>query len=362
MIQNTIQASNPGCFQAPVDHSGGVQDRTVSGKNWVELGNTGHFARDAYYYLSSRNYAVVPAIDDGDETLPQVRFKNQYLQEKIATINSKAFNGANSALTIIDDAETKFLFIDLDLHKQGSLPTHESCYQLGISKNLYYEAMFQASKEKPSIHLLFRLDDETLQLFREDQQRGDKFFTSDMKTIHDDRIPNNVELKLHSAFGNVRLKPGKRLYLKSRNEFPVITNFLKRIVLDIRNRNEQSVIDRKEKAKQAEIRMQNMSIEDLDEDQKARRKKGAALLNGCLEDIRNCSGGRFRMINDKVLKVGSYSADGQIDQASAYSLLLEAALSTGYSRKKVLTTVKNAWEFGLDNPLRFTLKPWRKKQ
>ena len=349
ITQNTIQASNPGCIQA-------------NRPRYVELTESPHFARDAYYYLSPMNYAVIPAIDDGDETLPQVRFKNQYLQERIADINSKAFNNANSALTIIDNAETKFLFIDLDLHKKGSLPTHEACYELGISKELYYKSMFQARLDGRSIHLLFRLDNEMLQLFREDQQRNDKYFTSDMKTIHDDRIPNNVELKLHSAFGNVRLKPGKRLYLKSRNEFPVITNFLKSIVLDIRNRNEQSVIDRKEKARQAEIRMQHMTTADLDEDQKGRRNKGAALLKGCLEDIRNCSGGRFRMINDKVLKVGSYSVDGQIDQASAYTLLLEAALSTGYSRKKVLTTVKDAWEFGLDNPLRFTLKPRRQKQ
>ena len=118
MIQRTnsgiITPNNPGCFQA-------------NRREWVELAESAHFARDSYYHLSSLNYAVVPAIDDGDETLPQVRFKNQYLQERIADVNSTAFDNANSALIIIDDMETKFLFIDLDLHKQGTAKHTQHC-------------------------------------------------------------------------------------------------------------------------------------------------------------------------------------------------------------------------------------------
>ena len=348
-------------FLTQTNHSGNTQANRL---RWVELADSPHFAKDAHYYLSTMNYAIIPATrEDDGSTIPKVKIKNKYLQEQIADINNKAFNNAYSAFAVVDNNTVKFLFIDLDLHKNGSLTPREACNQLQIDPSVFKQARFQTSLDGRSVHLLFRLDNETLQLFREDQKQADnnrsRCFTTDMKTNHDERIPLNVELKLHPAFGNVRLKPNKRLYLKSRNEFPLITNHLKEIILDIKNRNEQAINEQKEKARQAEIRMQNMSMADLDEDQKGRRNKGAALLKGCLNDIRNCSGGRFQTINDKVLKVGSFAVDGQIDQTSAFELLLEAALSTGYPRKKTITTVKDAWRDGLKNPKRFILKPRR---
>ena len=348
-------------FLTQTNHSGNAQANRL---RWVELADSPHFAKDAHYYLSPMNYAIIPATrEDDGSTIPKVKIKNKHLQEQIADINNNAFNNAYSAFAVVDNMETKFLFIDLDLHKNGSLTPREACNQLQIDPSVFKQARFQTSLDGRSVHLLFRLDNETLQLFREDQKQADnnrsRCFATDMKTNHDERIPLNVELKLHPAFGNVRLKPKKRLYLKSRNEFPSITDHLKGIVLDIKNRNEQAIKEQKQKAKEAEIRMKNMSMADLDEDQKGRRNKGQGLLTGCLEDIRNCSGGRFRIINDKVLKVGSFAVDGQIDQTSAFELLLEAALSTGYPRKKTITTVNAAWKKGLESPRRFILKPRR---
>ena len=347
MTTNTMQTGNPGNIQA---------DRP----RWVELADSPHFAKEVYYHLSVSGYAIVPARRENDgSTIPKVKIKNRYLQKQIADINNKVFNDAPSAFAIVDNMETKFLFIDLDLHKPNSLPTHEACYNLGIDKRLYYKSMFQARKDGKSVHLLFRLDDEMLRLFREDQKRAEnnqgRYFTTEMKTKHDERIPLNVELKIHSAFGNVRLKPEKRLYLKSRDEFPLITNFLKSIVLDIMSTNKDNVIQQKQRADEAAKKRQAITFEDLSEEQERRCQKGIKLLNGCLNDIKGCTGGRWEMINKKTLKVAHYAVDGGLDQNAAYDQLLNAAFLTGYSRKKCIDTVRNAWAYGLANPAQFEL-------
>ena len=348
----------------PPNHSDTVQHRTVSGKNWVEIEPSPQFARDCAYYLNPLHYGIIPA---NEEAVPAIKIKDRYLQSKLANPSDKVFNNAPFGYAVIDDLETKFLFADLDLHKKGSLLTHEACYQLGISKELYYKAMFQASKDKPSIHLLFRLDNEMLQLFREDQQlrpeNHDRYFKSKMTSDNDSRIPENVELKLHPSFGNVRLKPGKRLLLKQRNEFPLITNYLKEIVLDIMNDNKTRTLRQIERANEAAKRTQNLSQSDLNEEQKRRCDMGRALLDGCIRDIKSCTGNRHDLINEKALKVASYSADGMIDLNLAYDKLLAAAFTTGYSKKECVTTIKTAFRDGVKpaKTRRFILKPRKQK-
>ena len=336
-----------------------VQHTQESRPARIELPPSSQFAREAAFHLNRCNYAVIPAnnIKDGDrvKSVPKLKtIKGFWQQNQLGDPQGNLFNNAESAFAVVDNDMYKFLFIDLDLHKLGSLSTRDACGLLGIDEALYRSSMFQAHLSKRSIHLLFRLDNEMMELFRLDQWREennmDRYFKSQMITTSDSRIPENVELKLRPDYGNVRLKPDKRIFLKTRDQFPIIPDYLKEIVMDIRNRNEQMINEQIQQAELASYRRQNMNMNELNADQQRRYKYGQKALNRIIEDIKNTKTYRQNNINNNVFRVGRVAVDWQLDLDLTYDLLLNASLSTGIQRKRGIDTVRNAWKQGLSKP------------
>lgn len=294
------------------------------------------FSRAAAEAFNPLNYGVVPQFTGKDGKLHYKPYKNLYQQFAICLVNDASFNDSRMSLLIVDDDEYHFVFVDCDLHKDGSLTAKQVREQLGIDYETFSQAVIQSTEDATSIHLLFRIPADLWNQIVEDTARtGEKAFKTSIKDSDDSRVPQNVEIKLHRQYQQIRLKPGKVLFCKEKSEFPMLPESIRTIITDARD-SKQAEIDRRQ---QARANARPVDTTDLNRLEKRRHGWAMTKVRRKVEEIQGLTCDRHNQINNCGLEIGHYIDSCQLDYNYVYEELMAAGRTTGLEENRIREAV-----------------------
>ena len=307
----------------------------------VRLQTGAGFSRGAATLFNPLGYAVVPKFIGRDGKEHYKPYKGRYQQDLICPVNDTSFNNSQMALLVVDDPQYHFAFVDCDLHK-GTTTAAMVREQFQLSNETFERSVIQSTSDAKSIHLLFRIPADLWKQIEQDTQRqGEKSFVTSIKNTVDSRVPADVEIKIHRQFQQIRLKPGKVLFVKKRSEFPVLPGYLQSIITDVRDRKQAS-IDQRQQARAAAKPADTSNLNRL---QKRKHAWAMTKVDRKVEVIQGLTGDRHNQINNLALEVGHYIDSCQLDYNYVREKLMAAGRTTGLEESRL----KEAVDSGLND-------------
>ena len=291
-----------------------------------------NFGIEAAQLYNQFGYAVIPAWMDGTQPKPSAEWGGKYLQNKIAPLASKQFKNSRAGFVVIDNPDQHMAWIDIDCHEFDPAFVRRAVMNaFGIDANLFNQSLFQHNQEQTSVHLMFRMPDLIRRRIVRDHDSGNDLFVTNMKNIDDSRIPLDIEFKFARQFEQIRLKPTKTVYVKPRDEFPMMTDKMQGIMMDIYRNRKQKFESR---TKPIPFK-RSAPITDGSSEQKRRHDRGISIMDGIIGDIMSSgSGGRWNTIRKKAFKAGKFLESWGFTQSDVEAQILTAVESVSDSKDR----------------------------
>ena len=302
------------------------------------------FGLEAVRIFNPLGYAVAPAYEQKGKFIPAVKFGGLWLQNDIASLDNEKFLNSPAGYIILCSDSQAMAWLDCDTHGQPADQVRAIVKQaFGLTDAQFDQAMFQHNPERNSIHLVFRVPHDLRARVIADRNAQTNFYCTEMKSKHNARIPPKIEFKMSRDYCQCRMKPGKFLYPKVREDFPLMTHTMIEIVEGIRN-SRQTAVQARPAAKPF------MPPTDPNDDKQARREQiGRNAVTGILGDIESVGKGcHNQTVFEKSLRCGKYYQSWNVSKDWLIGELTRAAISSASpeDKSKAPKTVRDGFKIG----------------